>query len=94
MAAEVDDRNAEVVRRLEVPKLSVACAMLRGRPATLIIDEPRTFAADLIVMGSRGQGADCLQSFQGNALVQDDSVPNRQGAGSSGVESVQHHEFA
>lgn len=56
IAAQAGDRNAEVVRRLKVPQRSVDGAVLRGRPATVIIDEARTFAADLIVIGSRGQG--------------------------------------
>lgn len=56
ITARAGDRNAEVVRRLKGSQLSVEGAVLRGRSATVMIDEARTFAADLIVMGSRGQG--------------------------------------
>jgi nucleotide-binding universal stress UspA family protein len=56
VTALAGDRNAEVVMRLKGSQPSVEGTVLRGRPATVIIDEARTFAADLIVMGSRGQG--------------------------------------
>ena len=42
--------------QLERPDLTVQCAVLRGRPATAIIDRTRDMRADLIVVGSRGHG--------------------------------------
>jgi nucleotide-binding universal stress UspA family protein len=44
---------AEVLR----PALPVETAILPGRPAQAIADEARRWAADMIVMGSRGHGA-------------------------------------
>jgi nucleotide-binding universal stress UspA family protein len=37
--------------------LDVQTALVVGRPADLIVDEAQRFAADLVVMGSRGRGA-------------------------------------
>jgi nucleotide-binding universal stress UspA family protein len=51
------DELAETVRGLSGPNLTVESAVMRGRPATVIVDEARGFSADLIVMGSRGHGA-------------------------------------
>jgi nucleotide-binding universal stress UspA family protein len=48
---------AEVVKRLEATERAVESAVLRGRPATAIVDEAAAFAADLVVVGSRGRGA-------------------------------------
>jgi nucleotide-binding universal stress UspA family protein len=48
---------AEVVKRLEATDRAVESAVLRGRPATAIVDEAAAFAADLVVVGSRGRGA-------------------------------------
>ena len=42
--------------RLERPDVTVQSAVLRGRPATAIIDRARDMRAHLIVVGSRGQG--------------------------------------
>ena len=42
--------------RLERPDVTVQSAVLRGRPATAIIDRARDMRADLIVVGSRGHG--------------------------------------
>ena len=46
----------ETVRRLAGPNRSVEGAVLRGRPATAIVDDARAFGADLVVVGSRGLG--------------------------------------
>lgn len=43
-------------QRLARPGLRVETAVLRGRPATAIVDRARTMAADVIVVGSRGHG--------------------------------------
>jgi nucleotide-binding universal stress UspA family protein len=47
----------DTVRRLTGPNRTVEGAVLRGRPATGIVDEARAFGADLVVVGSRGHGA-------------------------------------
>jgi nucleotide-binding universal stress UspA family protein len=46
----------ETVRRLAGPDRSVESAVLRGRPATAIVEDARAFGADLVVVGSRGLG--------------------------------------
>ena len=38
------------------PGLSVEAVVLRGRPATAIVDRARDMHADLVVVGSRGHG--------------------------------------
>lgn len=48
---------AAVVRHLEGPARTVQSGVLRGRAATAIVDEAAAFAADLVVVGSRGRGA-------------------------------------
>jgi nucleotide-binding universal stress UspA family protein len=52
----VEGEVARTVTRLQGPNLSVEGAVLRGRPGTTIIDESRTFGAELVVVGSRGHG--------------------------------------
>jgi nucleotide-binding universal stress UspA family protein len=47
---------AETVGRLAGPNRNAESAVLRGRPATAIVDDARTFGADLVVVGSRGHG--------------------------------------
>jgi nucleotide-binding universal stress UspA family protein len=42
--------------RLQGPGREVAVEVLRGRPATAIIEAAKTFRADVIVLGSRGHG--------------------------------------
>jgi nucleotide-binding universal stress UspA family protein len=46
----------QVRARLERPGLDVKAVVLRGRPATAIVDRARAMRADLIVVGSRGHG--------------------------------------
>lgn len=46
----------EVGGRLARPGLNVEAIVLRGRPATAIVDRARGMRADLIVVGSRGHG--------------------------------------
>jgi nucleotide-binding universal stress UspA family protein len=43
-------------RELEAPGRGVETILLRGRPATAIVDDARTFGADLLILGSRGHG--------------------------------------
>ncbi|MCY7418767.1 MAG: universal stress protein [Chloroflexi bacterium] len=47
---------ATVVRHLGAANRTVEGAVLRGRPATVIVDEASTFDADLVIVGSRGRG--------------------------------------
>lgn len=52
------ERTVEEARaRLQRPGITVKGTVLRGRPATAIIDAARSSAVDLIVVGSRGHGA-------------------------------------
>lgn len=46
-----------VVERLRAPGGSVDGRLVRGRPASVIVDEARRFDADLVIVGSRGHGA-------------------------------------
>lgn len=47
---------SEARGRLARPGLSVEAALLRGRPASAIVDRARAMHADLVVVGSRGHG--------------------------------------
>ena len=42
--------------RLARPEVDVSAEVLRGRPATVIVDAARNWRADVIVVGSRGHG--------------------------------------
>ncbi|MEW5990144.1 MAG: universal stress protein [Chloroflexota bacterium] len=46
----------DAVRTLERPGRSVERLTLRGRPASAIVEEARTWRADLLVLGNRGHG--------------------------------------
>jgi nucleotide-binding universal stress UspA family protein len=46
----------EARERLTRPGLNVDGVILRGRPATAIVDQARRMKADLVVVGSRGHG--------------------------------------
>ncbi|HEX5825014.1 MAG TPA: universal stress protein [Candidatus Limnocylindrales bacterium] len=46
----------EAYDRLARPGLKVTEVVLRGRPATAIVDQARRMQADLVVVGSRGHG--------------------------------------
>ncbi len=46
----------EARERLARPGLNVEGVVLRGRPATAIVDRARAMRADLVVVGSRGHG--------------------------------------
>jgi nucleotide-binding universal stress UspA family protein len=51
--------EAELARRLAMLRkagLDADGEVLRGRPATVLVDEAQRFAADLVVAGSRGHG--------------------------------------
>jgi nucleotide-binding universal stress UspA family protein len=45
-----------VVRRLKAANIEAEAVLVRGRPATAIVDEARSFSPDLVVAGSRGHG--------------------------------------
>ncbi len=47
---------ARLVMRLQAAGIGAEGNVLRGRPATVLVDEAHRFAADLIVAGSRGHG--------------------------------------
>lgn len=53
MAQKTVDEACEKVGR---PGLNVRGVVLRGRPATAIVDQARRMHADLVVVGSRGHG--------------------------------------
>jgi nucleotide-binding universal stress UspA family protein len=52
----VQSQLDDVVRSLARPGRSVESAVLRGRPARVIVDEAHRFRADLVIVGSRGHG--------------------------------------
>jgi nucleotide-binding universal stress UspA family protein len=54
--AYVEERLAEVVETLATPDRPVEGVVIRGRPASVIVDEAAAFEADLVVVGSRGHG--------------------------------------
>jgi nucleotide-binding universal stress UspA family protein len=54
--AEAHRTVHEARERLARPGLSVEAVVLRGRPATEIVDRARGMHADLMVVGSRGHG--------------------------------------
>ncbi|MGH2513958.1 MAG: universal stress protein [Candidatus Limnocylindrales bacterium] len=46
-----------LVARLGGPGRTVEGSVLRGRPASVIVDEARSFEADVVIVGSRGHGS-------------------------------------
>jgi nucleotide-binding universal stress UspA family protein len=55
----LDHHESEITRVLGLLRasgLDATGSVLRGRPATVLVDEANRFAADLIVAGSRGHG--------------------------------------
>lgn len=56
MVAYLENRVADAVRELSGSVDQVEGAVLRGRPATVLVDEARQLHADLIIVGSRGHG--------------------------------------
>ena len=53
LVTHLESLQADVVRGF---RISVQSEVLRGRPATTIIDDARSFGADVIIVGSRGHG--------------------------------------
>lgn len=56
LRADAERTVREARGRLARPGLTVESAVLRGRPATAIVERARRMGADLIVVGSRGHG--------------------------------------
>lgn len=56
MATELRRVLDDGVARLTGPERSIQQSLLRGRPATAIVEDARAVHADLIVVGSRGHG--------------------------------------
>ena len=56
LVAYLEAQQAEIVKRFALAGRAEA-ALLRGRPASVIIDDARDFGADLVIVGSRGHGA-------------------------------------
>jgi nucleotide-binding universal stress UspA family protein len=52
----LESELACVLGLLRAARLDADGEVLRGRPATIMVDEARRFAADLVVAGSRGHG--------------------------------------
>ena len=55
-AAQAELVLDEAARGLAGVRAGIECAVLRGRPASCIVEDARGFNADLIVVGSRGHG--------------------------------------
>ncbi len=53
----IEADQAPVVGRLAAPDRIVDNVVVRGRPASGLIDQAREFSADLVIVGSRGHGA-------------------------------------
>jgi nucleotide-binding universal stress UspA family protein len=56
IAAYFEDEQRRIVE-LFSPERDVETVILHGRPATMIIEEARDFAAEVVMVGSRGHGA-------------------------------------
>ena len=54
--AEAQQLVQDVGERLARPGLDVRIVVLEGRAATAIVDQARSMAADLVIVGSRGHG--------------------------------------
>jgi nucleotide-binding universal stress UspA family protein len=56
ITAYADETIRKVVERLAAPSRSTEGKVIRGRAASAIVDDSRDFGADLVMVGSRGQG--------------------------------------
>jgi nucleotide-binding universal stress UspA family protein len=77
---EVDARRLrEAIARAEIALrrdgLGVEGFLLRGRPGTAIVDEARSFPADLVVLGSRGHGVNMTMVLGSTAAEVVDHAP-------------------
>jgi nucleotide-binding universal stress UspA family protein len=77
ITAAADETMREVVERLESSGTSVAGVVLRGRAASVIIDDAHDFRADLVIVGSRGHGpiATLLLGSVSSEVVDNASCP-------------------
>jgi nucleotide-binding universal stress UspA family protein len=73
----LESELARAVRRLEGSGLAAEGDVLRGRPATVLIDEAQRFTADVLVAGSRGHGpiASLVLGSVSAELVDHASIP-------------------
>ena len=55
IAEETVENAATVLRKIH-PKLNIVTTVIDGDPKHVIVNEAETFGADLIVIGSHGQG--------------------------------------
>ena len=62
-SAEKISDDATTVLRKGNPKLVVTTAVINGSPAGVILNEAETFDADLIVVGSHGDGHGAVAGF-------------------------------
>jgi nucleotide-binding universal stress UspA family protein len=56
MEAEARRTVIKVARRMAAPDLTIQTQVIRGRAATVLLDQASEFKADLIVVGNRGRG--------------------------------------
>jgi nucleotide-binding universal stress UspA family protein len=56
MEAEAKRIVIKVARRIAAPDLTVQTQVVRGRAATVLLDQASEFKADLVVVGNRGHG--------------------------------------
>jgi nucleotide-binding universal stress UspA family protein len=57
IGGHLESRIDDLVQRLRDAALEADGAVLRGRPASVVVEEAERIAADLVVIGSRGHGA-------------------------------------
>lgn len=77
ISGHFEELNADVVERLAAPGRDVEGTVVRGRPASAIVDEARDFGADLVIVGSRGHGtiASLLLGSVSSEVVDQASCP-------------------
>lgn len=56
IVSHLEGEVARIVRQLKGAQIDATGLVLRGRPATVLIDEAQRFDSDFIVTGSRGHG--------------------------------------
>lgn len=81
----LESEVARIVRELKSAGIDATGAVVRGRPATVLIDEARQVGADLIVTGSRGHGpiASLILGSISGELVETAPIPVLVARGSS-----------
>lgn len=72
LESAADGFQAAAVRHVARPEV----AILRGRPATALVEEARRWPADLLVIGSHGHGADSgIMGSVANEVIDQANVP-------------------